>query len=102
MWKTNSIGTPSNFHNLCSSHNKKTAVNSRETEQQKTYIPHIATYLATANQELESSHPLVRAQPGLARKVVQVCDQPCHQVLEPRIGRLRVDPDRVGRDVVNG
>lgn len=67
-----------------------------------TYIPHIATDLAARDEEGQTSHPLVGAEAGLARKIVQVGDQPRHDVLEASIAALGVDADCVGRDIVDG
>lgn len=64
-------------------------------------MPHVAANLPAPHEEVERRHPLVCAQPRLARKVVQVRDEPLHEVLEARILALRVDADRVGRDVVD-
>ncbi len=65
-------------------------------------MPHIAADLAAPNQEVQRCHPLVGAEPRLTREVVQVGHHPLHEVPEPRFLALRVDPDRVGRDIVYG
>jgi hypothetical protein len=62
----------------------------------------ITADLATAHEEVEGCHPLLRAQSRLPRKVVQVCHQTGHEVLEARIGALRVYEVGIGGDVVDG
>lgn len=64
-------------------------------------MPHIAANLPTPDKEIKGRHPLIGAQPRLPREVVEVCDQPLHEILEARIAALRVDTDRVRRDVVD-
>lgn len=70
--------------------------------QYLTYLPHIATYLARRSEELYSRHPLLSAQPGFARKIVEVDHQTFEDILEPRIRIGRVDQIDVVGDVVNG
>ena len=65
------------------------------------YLPHVCTYLPDLGQELDACHPLVEAQPCLARKVVEVRDETLHDVLQPWVGALRVDADDVLGDVVD-
>lgn len=67
-----------------------------------THLPDVTANLAGLGQEQQSRHPLVGAEACLARKVVQVSDEPVQEVLEPFILALVVDPDCVGRDVVDG
>lgn len=64
-------------------------------------MPHVATNLSAADEEIQRRHPLVGAQPRLPRKVVQMGDQPFHEVLESCIVALRVDANGVGCDVVD-
>lgn len=66
-----------------------------------TYIANITADLPRRNQEHDARHPLVRAEARLARKVVQVRDQPVEDVSEPVILSLVVDAYRVRRDVIN-
>lgn len=66
------------------------------------YISHVTANLPALDQKGERCHPFLSAQTSLARKVVQVRDQPLHNVFEARIFCLVVDLDRVGRDIVNG
>lgn len=61
----------------------------------------ITANLAAPNEKVESVHPLVGAEAGLARKVVQVRDEAGHEVGEARIGALGVDAVRVRGDVVD-
>lgn len=65
------------------------------------YIAHIVRDVPARNEEADAGHPLVGAKACLARKVVEVCHQARHEVGEARIGRLRVDADGIGRDVVD-
>lgn len=65
-------------------------------------MSHITADLPDLDEEVQRRHPLVGAQSGLARKVVQVRDQPLQEVLEARIFGLAVDFDGIRRDVVDG
>ena len=66
-----------------------------------TYMSDITANLAALNEEVEGVHPLVGAEAGLARKVVEMGDQAGHEVRETGIGGLGVDAIRVGSDVVD-
>ena len=66
------------------------------------YLPHVCTDLPNLRKELDACHPLVKAQAGLARKVMEVRDKAFHDVLQPRIAALRVDADHILSDVVDG
>lgn len=66
-----------------------------------TYMSDVATDLAALDEEVESLHPLVRAEAGLARKVVEMGHEAGHEIYEARIVGLRVDSVCVGRDVVD-
>jgi hypothetical protein len=65
------------------------------------HIPHVAADLAASDQKRQPCHPLICADTSLSRKVVKVRYQPRHDVFQSCIVRLRVNTDRVGRDVVN-
>ena len=64
-------------------------------------MSHVAAYLAALDEEVQCGHPLVHAQAGLAREVVEVRHETGHEVREARIVALRVDAVGVVRDVVN-
>lgn len=77
------------------------SLNHQMSETDATYIPHLAADLPTSNQKLQPGHPLVRAQPRLPRKVMQVRHQSRQQIRQPLVVRLAVNPDGIRRDVVN-
>lgn len=63
-------------------------------------MPHIATHLPTSHQKVQRRHPLRRAQPRLPRKVMQVRNQPLHEVIDTRIPALRTDSHHIGRNII--
>ena len=71
-------------------------------QESKTYIAHVVGDLTTPNEKGDSGHPLVGAKAGFAREVMQMRDQARHEIRDTGIGRLRVDTDRVRRNIVNG
>lgn len=70
--------------------------------QQDELVALVVRDLARRDQKLDGRHPLLRRQPRLPRKVVQVRHQPLHDVAEARRWRLRVYHVCVLRDVVDG
>ena len=64
-------------------------------------MSHVGADLPTPHEEVQRRHPLVAAQPRLARKVVEVRHEARHEVREARIVALGVDAVRVGGDVVD-
>ena len=67
-----------------------------------TYLPDVTANLPRLGQEHQRRHPLVGAEPGLAREVVYMSDEPFQEIFEPFIIALVVDPNCVGCDVVDG
>ena len=59
-------------------------------------MAHVAADLPATHEEVEGGHPLVGAEAGLAREVVQVSNEPVQEVLQPFIFALVVDPDSIG------
>lgn len=74
----------------------------QSTGEDAAYLSHITAYLTDLRQELQAGHPLFGAEPGLARKVVQVGDQPLQHVLQAGILAEGVDEDDILGDVVDG
>jgi len=68
------------------------------TPTQETYLSYVATDLSDLRQELYSGHPLIRAQPSLTCKVMDVGNESLEQVLQARIRTARVDCMHIGRD----
>lgn len=64
-------------------------------------MANIITYLTALHQEVEPGHPLVGANASLSGEVMDMCDQAFHQIGKTPVITLRVDFDRVRRDVVN-
>jgi hypothetical protein len=69
------------------------------SKEVSTYLSHIRTSLPHTRQEPYPRHPLLKAEPRLARKVVQVRDKALHDVLEAWVGALRVYAVHVLGDV---
>jgi predicted protein tyrosine phosphatase len=67
-----------------------------------THLSNIGTDLAGLGQKLDSSHPFVRRESRLARKVVQVHYQALEYIFKPLIRVRRVDCDDIFGDVVDG
>lgn len=65
-------------------------------------MSNIGADLPAGHQEIQRRHPLFGAEAGLPGEVVEVLDEAGHDVRQPGVRALRVDPDRVGRDVVDG
>ncbi len=65
-------------------------------------MSNIRTNLPNLDQEIERRHPLISAQPGLPREVVQMGYETLHDIGETLVGGLRVDEDGVFGDVVDG
>lgn len=65
------------------------------------YLPYVCTYLPDLSEELDACHPFVKAQACLAREVVEVGDQPFHNVLQPWVAALRIDADYILSNVVD-
>jgi hypothetical protein len=65
-------------------------------------MSNIGANLPNLDQEIQRSHPLIRAQSRLACKVVQMGNQTLHNIGQALIGRLRVYDDGVLSDVVDG
>ena len=59
--------------------------------EQDEFLADVATDLADFCQELDSCHPLVCAETGLASKVVDVGDESLEQVFHARVFALRID-----------
>lgn len=74
----------------------------QDVGQQDELVAHVAADLAGGDEEVYGGHPLLGAQARLARKIVQVRDEARHEVAQARVGRLVIDADGVGRDVVDG
>jgi hypothetical protein len=70
-------------------------------EEGLTYMADVAADLSTGNEEPQRCHPFVGANTRLSREVVEVCHEARHQILQPWIGALCIDPVRIGRDVIN-
>lgn len=68
----------------------------------QTYVSHVVGDLSTSDEKGDGCHPLVGAETGLARKVVEMAHQTRHEVCEAGIGALRVYTDCVWGDVVDG
>lgn len=64
-------------------------------------MSHISANLPSCDEKVQCHHPLLGAQTSLARKVVQMRDQPLHEVLEARIFGLIVNLDSIRRDIVD-
>ena len=64
-------------------------------------MSNIGAYLPTSYKKVQGRHPLVSAEARLARKIVQVRDQPRHEVSEARVAGLGVDAIGVWGDVVD-
>lgn len=62
----------------------------------------IAADLTTLHQEVEPGHPLLGADTSFSGKVVNVRDQAFHQIRQTTVTTLRVDFDRIRRDIVDG
>ena len=54
------------------------------------HLSHICTYLSNLGQEVYASHPLILAESGLPRKVVQMLYKSFENVLQPRILTLAI------------
>jgi hypothetical protein len=65
-------------------------------------LPDVTANLPRLGQEHQRRHPLVGAEPGLAREVMYMSDEPFQEIFEPFIIALVVDPNCVGCDVVDG
>lgn len=49
------------------------------------YLPHISTYLPRFRQKSNPSHPLLKTEPRLARKVMKMGDQSLQHIFHARI-----------------
>lgn len=65
------------------------------------YLSNIRTDLSDLCQELQPGHPLRRGESGLARKVMEVRDEPLEDVLHSLVLTERVDADNILGDVVH-
>lgn len=77
----------------------------RQTEhvgEQDELLSHVAADLADLGQEQQAGHPFFGAETGLARKVVQVSDEPLEDVFHALVLAERVDEDDILGDVVDG
>lgn len=66
------------------------------------YLAELVTFLPSRGEEINRRHPLLRAQPCLSRKVVQVSDQTLSKVLGPGVFAVGVDLDDILGDVICG
>lgn len=66
------------------------------------YIPHVSCDLANLDQKVKPGLPFRRAETRLARKVVDMVDEPLHDIVEAFIARPGADRDCIGGDVVDG
>jgi len=67
-----------------------------------THLSHMCTYLPDLREELYAGHPLVETEARFAREVVEVRDEALHDVLQARVGALRIDAVHVLGDVFDG
>lgn len=74
----------------------------KQGRKEEIYLPNITTNLPRRRQKLNPGHPLFRTQARLARKVMQVRDQPLEHVFHARVLAQRVDEDDIVGDVVDG
>src|SRR5690348_17017778 len=70
--------------------------------QRLPYLSHVAADLTRGSQESDASHPLSCAQSCLPCEVMEVTDQPLHDILHAGIGIVRVYQEDVLRDILSG
>jgi hypothetical protein len=65
-----------------------------------TYLTGVGANLSNLGQELNTGHPFLGGQSGLASKVVKVCNETLKDVLHTLVGTLGVNNDSVGSDII--
>lgn len=71
-----------------------------EEGRRNPHLPDISTNLADLSQEQKPGHPLMEAESGLARKVMQMRDQSFEDVFHAVVLTERVDLVDILRDIV--
>lgn len=68
----------------------------------ETDMADVTTDLPAADEEVQRGHPFLVAKACLSSKVMQVRNKSRHEVGQAPVIALRVDPDRVRCDIVDG
>lgn len=67
----------------------------------QTYLSHISAYLPGLRQEFDSSHPLIGTEACLARKVMEMRNQPFKHIFHARIFAKGIDQNHILSDVID-